>query len=75
MSHIKCHKCGSTEHFTSFGLGSPLGGMGLYSICECGQLLEFRPDQDDLSEEEIEEENRIIENYFKSNGHGIPTGN
>lgn len=43
MSHIKCPTCGSREHFTGYGVA--FGGIGGYIVCECGELLEFSPDE------------------------------
>ena len=42
MSHIKCPKCGSCKHFTGYGFAC--GGLGGYTICECGEILEFKSD-------------------------------
>ena len=44
MSHIVCPKCGSREHFTGYGFAA--GGLGGYTICECGEVLERFPDPD-----------------------------
>ena len=54
MSHIKCKKCGSREHYTGYGLA--YGGCGAYTVCECGELLEFQQDSEDAAETEQSEE-------------------
>lgn len=42
MTHIKCPKCGSREHTQGYGFAA--GGLGGYTICECGEVLERFPD-------------------------------
>ena len=50
MSHLKCPKCGSTEHTSGYGLAA--GPMGSYTFCDgCNALLEFAPDLEGLPEE------------------------
>ena len=39
MSHITCSKCGSREHYSGYGFAA--GGLGGYTICECGEILEY----------------------------------
>lgn len=51
MSHIACPSCGSNEHMQGYGLAA--GPMGSYTLCECGELLEFVPDLDGLTDEQI----------------------
>lgn len=43
MSHITCPKCGSNEHYCGYGLAC--GGLAGYTICECGEVLEYLPDE------------------------------
>ena len=45
MSHITCSKCGSNEHYMMYGLAA--GGIGGYTICECGEILESSQDDED----------------------------
>lgn len=40
MSHIVCPECGSSEHYTGYGFAA--GGLGSYTICECGYVLEYK---------------------------------
>jgi len=47
MSHIKCEECGSREHYVGYGLA--FGGCGSYTVCECGELLEYRHDPEDAA--------------------------
>jgi len=42
MTHIICSKCGSNEHYIGYGFA--VGGLGGYTICECGEVLEREPD-------------------------------
>ena len=35
--------CRSNEHYQVYGLAA--GGIGSYTICECGEILEFEPDE------------------------------
>jgi len=42
MSHITCSKCGGNEHYQMYGLAA--GGIGGYTVCECGHMLEAFPD-------------------------------
>ncbi len=44
MSHVKCPKCGGREHYAGYGFAA--GGLGGYTICECGEVLERVPDQE-----------------------------
>ena len=46
MSHIICPKCGSQEHYSGYGFAA--GGLGGYTICECGEILEFHQDQESM---------------------------
>ena len=50
MSHIKCPECGSNEHYSGYGFAA--GGLGGYTICECGKTLEFKSDLDGNDTEE-----------------------
>lgn len=58
MSHITCLSCKSAEnHVTGYGFAAgPLGG---YTLC-CEYVLEWSPDIDDLSEEQLEEARRLV---------------
>ena len=49
MSHIKCIECGSNEHFSGYGFAA--GGLGAYTICECGFVLEFKADPENEANE------------------------
>ncbi len=42
MTHIVCPKCESDKHFMGYGFAA--GGLGGYTICECGEILEQQPD-------------------------------
>ena len=37
-----CHKCGGNTHYQMYGLAA--GGIGGYTVCECGEMLEVKPD-------------------------------
>lgn len=51
MSHLECHRCGSREHYSSYGYGC--GPMGAYTVCEnCGCVLAHSPDTEGLDEEQ-----------------------
>src|ERR1700744_6582037 len=52
MSHITCHRCGGTDHYSGYGHGGPVFGM--YTICDCGCLLECLPDTEGLSAAEAQ---------------------
>lgn len=43
MSHVTCQKCGSGEHYQGYGFAC--GGVGVYTICECGHVIEFCQDR------------------------------
>lgn len=45
MSHVWCIACRGNDHICGFGLAA--GGYGAYTICECGELLEHTPLNDD----------------------------
>jgi hypothetical protein len=44
MSHLTCPRCDSAEHHSGYGLAA--GPMGAYTICQCGLVMEMRPDLD-----------------------------
>ncbi len=48
MSHICRVKCHSSEHYQMYGLAA--GGIGSYTLCECGEILEASQDDEDLRE-------------------------
>lgn len=50
--HITCHECGSNEHMSGYGLAA--GPMGMYTICDCGELLEFTPDLEGIPDDHAE---------------------
>ena len=53
MSHICCIACHSNEHYQGYGLAA--GGIGAYTICECGEILEFKPDEQYADHDEQEQ--------------------
>ncbi len=63
MSHLTCAKCGGNEHYQGYGLAA--GPLGSYTICECGALLEFRPDTDGLSDEEAKRVTELAKGLTK----------
>jgi len=50
MSHLCCVKCKSNKHYHGYGLAA--GGIGAYTICECGEVLEFEQDCSDVDHDE-----------------------
>ena len=57
MTHIICPKCGGNEHYSGYGFA--VGGLGGYTICECGEVLEFVPDLEGLTDEQAEAAKRL----------------
>jgi len=51
MSHVSCIKCHSNEHYQGYGFAAGFG-LGAYTLCECGAVLEFYPDQENIPEPE-----------------------
>lgn len=54
MSHITCPKCSSNNHYTGYGFA--VGGLGGYTICQCGVVLEFKSDPENYVLEKMMEE-------------------
>ncbi len=50
MSHLKCVRCGSTDHNSGYGYAA--GILGAYSICECGAVLNISPDCEGMTEQQ-----------------------
>ena len=64
MSHITCHKCGSNEHMTGYGLA--YGPIGSYTACECGELLEFMADLEGLDDDEARTIQANVDDWRKT---------
>lgn len=45
MSHVYCLRCRKNDHVCQYGIG--FGGEALYTICDCGEILEHIGIDDD----------------------------